>query len=61
MMEIATHPDGTAGTLEEGKLGSLVLKDVQRVNRDVNRKQVRVQYGRKMVRRPSYSCSLVPR
>jgi hypothetical protein len=57
MMEIATHPDGTAGTLEEGKLGSLVLKDVQLVNRP-NRKQVRV---RKTVRRPSYSCSLVPR
>jgi len=59
MMEIATHPDGTAGTLEEGKLGSLVLKDVQLVNRP-NRKQVRV-HVRKMVRRPSYSCSLVPR
>jgi len=60
MTEIASHPDGTAGTLEEGKLGSLVLKDVQRVNRP-NLKQVRVRYGRKMVRRPSYSCSLVPR
>lgn len=57
MMEIASHPDGTAGTLEEGKLGALVLKDVQRVNRP-NRKQVR---ARKTVRRPSYSCSLVPR
>jgi hypothetical protein len=59
MMEIATHPDGTAGTLEEGKLGSLVLKDVQLVNRP-NRKQVRLEV-RKNVRRPSYSCSLVPR
>jgi hypothetical protein len=59
MMEIATHPDGTAGTLEEGKLGSLVLKDLQLVNRP-KRKQVRVQV-RKTVRRPSYSCSLVPR
>ena len=57
MKEIASHPDGTAGTLEEGKLGALVLKDVQRVNRP-NRKQVR---ARKTVRRPSYSCSLVPR
>ena len=57
MKEIASHPDGTAGTLEEGKLGSLVLKDLQLVNRP-NRRQVRV---RKTVRRPSYSCSLVPR
>ena len=50
MMEIATHPDGTAGTLEEGKLGALVLKDVQLVNLPGSR--------RKTVRRPSYSCSL---